>query len=101
MSNEGDMASRLEAEQKRQQEAERRRVERFLAAAGGAGFGITISLFGEIFRMIGGPTIIANVLRTPGTLQGTVVPVRLECYGLWASQVVVSTQRIECCRSTQ
>ena len=57
---------RQEAERQRQLDMERRKFERLLAAASGAGFGIFVSIAGEIFRIIGGPTIIAQTLRTPG-----------------------------------
>ena len=50
----------------RELEVEKRKVERVLAAAGGASVGVGISFFVEAFRIIGGPTIVAQILRTPG-----------------------------------
>jgi hypothetical protein len=59
-------ACRQESERQRQIDIEKRKFERLVAAASGAGFGIFVSIVGETFRLIGGPTIIAQTLRTPG-----------------------------------
>jgi hypothetical protein len=50
----------------REIEAEKRKIERVLAAAGGASVGVGIGFFLEFFRIIGGPTLVAQILRTPG-----------------------------------
>ena len=62
---------RQESERQRQMDIEKRKFERLIAAAGGAGFGIFVSIAGETFRIIGGPTIIAQTLRTPGARRTT------------------------------
>jgi hypothetical protein len=55
----------------RELEAEKRKIERVLAAAGGASVGVSIGFFVEAFRIIGGPTIVAQILRTPGVVLET------------------------------